>query len=190
MILVDEDTRTAVFDFVASAGLRLRGEEITEQPYLVHVWGWTVDDGAEFSYVEDGLPGLSYVLVTANTVEACAEYTAVVEERLQPLTFDQIIEVVASSPTQQDMIESMDMLGVGAPRQFEQLYWDWVTTALRHDNDDLCRHAILAASYMNWPELVDVLAEIESSEHDEEVRRYASSVRDTIARTADGEREP
>ena len=182
MILVDEDPRSAVLGFAANADLVPRGEEITERPYLLHVWGWTVDDETELGYVEDGLPGLSYVTVTANTAEACARYTEIVERDLEPLTFDQILEVVATSPEQQDLIESMDMLGVGAPRRFEQRYYDWVLAALRAGHRELCRHAILAASYMNWPELADPLAEIAASDHDDEVRDYASSVRETILR--------
>ncbi|WP_329569383.1 HEAT repeat domain-containing protein [Streptomyces sp. NBC_01361] len=135
-------------------------------------------------WVEDRRFQVDYLAVEGDGAESFADWL----RGELPLHSDKsLAEMTASTRDESALMRALRRLGVNhAGREFDRAAYDLLRWAL-HDPEPLVRrNALLAASVMDWQELVPLLMYVSETENDPNVREQAATtldiVRDRIAR--------
>ncbi|MEU2673829.1 hypothetical protein ABZ622_34190 [Streptomyces sp. NPDC007164] len=135
-------------------------------------------------WVEDHRFQVDYLVVEGDRNESFAEWL----RGELPLHSDRSLsDMTASTRDETALMRALRRLGINhAGREFDSVSYDLLRWAL-HDPEPLVRrNALLAASVMNWQQLVPLLTCVSGTENDPEVREQAMTtldiVRDRIAR--------
>ncbi|WP_311704327.1 hypothetical protein [Streptomyces litchfieldiae] len=139
------------------------------------IWGKSGD--LTLHYQEDVLTRSPAAFVTGEDQRRVQVASRILEQRLKPATTEELLEAAeAVRPSPADYMLAILRLGLGAPVDFDQRFFDQVRNAMRDTETGVRYAAVWATSYVEWPQYEPLL--VRASEHDpsEKVRGDAAVV--------------
>jgi hypothetical protein len=97
-------------------------------------------------------------------------------------TSEELVEAIYEDASDLEMVGAVFRLGIGAPPEFSDEYFDAFSTALRHESPMVRAAAVRTTSYMEWPGLLRDLRAVAVNDTDERVQREAAKVIEAFER--------
>jgi hypothetical protein len=138
---------------------------------------WALPDGrTRITLVEDRAIGLRYMTIAG---EAQTETEEIVRAGLPFIRRDEVLAMLATASTPEDVIGALQVLGA-----FSNEYDEGLSGALMqtfgHDDAQVRRAAVLAALYTEWRELEQPLERLRTADPDSGIRELAGIALDSL----------
>ena len=167
-------------------GWPVRGEIAADHsrgiPYEV-MWG--VGPILRLHYLEDDLSASSYLVFSGDKQDAVDAATRVAERHLEFFSFDELLTAVVHARDDAEKCRAIIRAAIGAPREFDECFFELIRDLLRNKNPALREAAIWAISYPGWPVFFDLLRSTARTDPSRRIRDTAEGMLGAFA-AADG----
>ncbi|AQW48343.1 hypothetical protein ACIQPP_48070 [Streptomyces violaceusniger] len=132
---------------------------------------WGVGPAITLQYQEDLLSDLAYLFVVGSDPKAVQNTLDIAAAHLPVWTLTGLVDAVRGETDPDDLPYAIHRLGLGAPRQFDEDVYACITEHIRSEDPEVRDSAVWAVTYEPWPEHVDALRELLSTNSDDELSR-------------------
>lgn len=168
-VLTDETTEEELRLVATAMGWPLI-EEITKETSPTKLQWASHDRLSLIEYIDDPLIGIQYLRIMGEGVAAIAKLTTVSRVAY---TASQVLARARDAVDLPAQALGVREAAIAAPRAFDERFYDVVVAGSRHAHPGVRKVAIQAFLYLSWRELVPMLEELERSDPEPGLRKYA-----------------
>jgi hypothetical protein len=155
---------------------KIRDVSAPDRQTIVREVAWEAELGLRLHYAVDYLSACSFVVIECDDYQQFRRLLIVVIEVLYPWTIDELIRKVDSySPAgnPRDLARAVIRLGVGAPNDYNDEVFRWISHAMRSPEAWVRKAAIWATTYSRWPQFLPLLGQVADTDADPKLRSQA-----------------
>ena len=175
-ILRDHPARALVEEYARERGWPLVSEAPGDPDRVIgsHVI-WLTPTTITLDYEEDYVARLSYVYFRGDDFTSLPGMVADLKNALRPWERDEFLQAVSAARTGQERALAVLHAGFGAPLEFDQEFFDAISSCMAADETPLRDAAVLAAGAAAWPQFRPVLEQVAANDPEAEVREMAKA---------------
>lgn len=139
---------------------------------------WEIIPGLTVGYYDDARAEASCLIVRSERdIAEVQAYETLLRQNLDFLEESDLLAALRESePGTKDQILCLLRLGIGAPLDFDQRFFDQLSMAVQNVEPDVRIATLRGITYTEWPQFRPLLQHIASSDSDESVRKLANQI--------------
>lgn len=139
---------------------------------------WEIIVGLTVAYYDEPRVQVSCLIArSARHLSEVREYEAFLTRRLDLLDVSELLAAPSlAEPGSKAEVLSLLRLGFGAPVEFDQRYFDRLSSAMRAANSEIRDAALRGMNYTEWPQFRPVLQQVAKRDSNRSVRKLAKRI--------------
>lgn len=134
---------------------------------------WHAGEATTVHYIRDSNVGVDYILVAG---ERAADTARAVHRQLSSWSTEDILAYAEWASVREDLVIVLHLIGLIGGDEFDAALYRHLERGATHGDPEVRRAAMLAASYLRWPEVATMVLGVFRADPAHEVRSAASAV--------------
>ena len=134
---------------------------------------WSLEDGTAVQYICDGNVDVAYILVSGERAEATAKH---VNKQLSSWSIKDIRAYAKWASAREDMVIALHLIGLIGSDEFDGELYGHLERGFTHEDPQVRKAAVLAASYLHWPQVTTMAHQLATADPEDDVREAAAEL--------------